>query len=195
VNEAANCSISDAAKYLGIMIGPGGTRKSWDAPTKKYVSRVQMIRSAANGLCQSLVDYNTYAIPVLMHVAKFEHPPLKTLQAENKALQTLTAGPWNAIPADLMMQLKDIGYTAEAPSIYNISRTLMYQMVERYPVFDRCVSMIDEARDEDDRVFRTKTESMAQTGAHLFDEEEFVRNERNHNAQAHTDECPVQCKH
>jgi hypothetical protein len=152
VCDAKNCEISGMAKYLGIMVGPESACISWRGPTAKYLERTRMIRTAGNGLCQSLADYKIYAVSVLSHVAQFEYAPAETMKAEAKALQMMAAGPWNAINKELMIQLTDIGYAIEAPSIDFTARAAMFRFANQSRVFSKCIKMMEEARRDDDDV-------------------------------------------
>ena len=159
VQAAKDFMISGTAKYLGVLVGPESACLSWKAPTAKYLERVKLIRAAGNGLCQSIVDYKMYAVSVLSHVAQFEFAPKETLKTETRALQMLTAGPWNAINKELMLQLTDIGYTTEAPSISNLARAAMFRFCSRSKAFQTCIDMIEQVRrDDDDVVFVPRLE-------------------------------------
>ena len=65
--------------------------------------------------------------------ASFIHPDHSTLKQESKALQLLTNGPFNAIPKDLLYNLKQVGLPAQAHSLRTTSlasrsRNALYRM-------------------------------------------------------------------
>ncbi len=82
-----------SGKLLGFMIGPGSTQESWLAPTTKFSQRLTEWPWPFLGLFLSMRIYNTFILPRLLFIAQLEHPPDTTIQAENKAQNTLAAGP------------------------------------------------------------------------------------------------------
>ena len=90
------------AKYVGTMIGPDGNIHRWRAPRKKFIQRVLKINASTKSLVERLCDFKIYAISVLSSIGPVFAPDKATLKAENHALQCTTAGPYNAIPSNLL---------------------------------------------------------------------------------------------
>jgi hypothetical protein len=86
---------------------------------------------------------------------------------ENRALQMLTAGPWNAINKDLLMQLTDIGYKVEAASIMTMSKAAMFRFTHQSNVFFKCVDMIERAKKDDDDVILSPALAKWHRNAHI----------------------------
>ena len=146
------CTISNFAKYLGIMIGPDAAGKSWVAPTKKYVERVHAVRNLGLGFCRAVSNYQIHAVSVLQFVAQFEEVPPETLKAEMRSSQLLVAGPWNAIPLDMMHQFKDLGNQVELPCLKHISRAAMYRAAVQSATYWKMDGLLDQALESDDRL-------------------------------------------
>ena len=73
------------------------------------------------------------AFPTLAWKASFIQPDTTTLQQESKALQLLTNGPYNALPNNLLYNLRQIGLPAQAHSLRTTSlaartRNALYTM-------------------------------------------------------------------
>ena len=58
-------TISTAAKYLGIWVGPGSMDKSWDSMLHKYNQRVEVITSMGLGHFLSAMAYRVLAVSCL----------------------------------------------------------------------------------------------------------------------------------
>ena len=116
-----------------MYIGPGSTAQQFTQPLHKFHKSVSHIRSLGLGLLPSIPLYNQQAFPILSWKASFIHPDHSTLKQESKALQLLTNGPFNAIPNDLLHNLKQIGLPAQAHSLRTTSlasrsRNALYTM-------------------------------------------------------------------
>ena len=61
------------------------------------------------------------AISKLSYVASFLHPNCAAIRSENRALQLLCRGPWNAIPPNLLKSIKSIGMPAQATDLLSLS--------------------------------------------------------------------------
>ena len=61
------------------------------------------------------------AIAKLSYVASFLPPSSDILKAENRALQTLCRGPWNAIPPKLLKSTRQIGMPSQATDLTFLS--------------------------------------------------------------------------
>ena len=79
-----------------------------------YLATTRFIASLDCGLMIKISLYNMLAIAKMSYVASFLPPNKDALKAENRALQTLCRGPWNAIPPALLKSVKQIGMPAQA---------------------------------------------------------------------------------
>lgn len=128
-----NATFTDAVLYLGLLIGPGATQKQYATPLRKFHTAVSHIRSLNPGLAPSIPLYSQQAFPILSWKSSFIHPDHNTLQQEARSLQLLTNGPYNAIPNNLLYNLKQIGLPAQAHSLRTTSiasrtRNALYTM-------------------------------------------------------------------
>ena len=63
-------TIAEAAKYLGMYLGPGGRQLSWDAPIKKFLTRASQWGKLGVGLLMSIKAYRVYIASVLLFVGQ-----------------------------------------------------------------------------------------------------------------------------
>ena len=69
---------------------------------EKFIQRVLKINASTKSLVETLCDFKIYAISVLSFTGSVCAPDKATLKAEGHALQCTTAGPYNAIPSNLI---------------------------------------------------------------------------------------------
>ena len=89
----AQSQICRAARYLGVVLGPGHTDESYVGPLKRFTAAVADIRKAQLGLVRSIASYNMLASSKLGFVAAFFPPPVAALRVVREGLQRITAGP------------------------------------------------------------------------------------------------------
>ena len=98
----SNVQLEYYAKYLGFMIGPDSSCRSWKDPTEKYQQRATTWTNLHLGLHCTAVSYNTFALPVLTYIAQLGMPPPEVLEAEHNTLLKMAPGPTAWItPSDL----------------------------------------------------------------------------------------------
>jgi hypothetical protein len=110
-----------AIKYLGIQVGLDCHSSNWENVISDYLSTSRFIASLDCGLLTKLSLYNMIAISKLSYVASFIPPNPAALRAENRALQLLCRGPWNAIPPALLKSVKAIGIPVQAVDLRILS--------------------------------------------------------------------------
>ena len=110
-----------AIKYLGIFVGVDCLQENWNAVLCDYIATSRFISSLDCGLMTKISLYNMLAISKLSYVASFLPPNKDALKAENRALQTLCRGPWNAIPPSLLKSVKQIGMPTQATDLTALS--------------------------------------------------------------------------
>ena len=81
------------AKYVGTVIGPEGHLHRWTARREKFIQRTGKTNGTSKNLVERLVDFK-----ILGCISAPDEATLK----EAHALQCTTAGPYNAIPTDLL---------------------------------------------------------------------------------------------
>ena len=104
----ANMQIASYAKYLGFFIGPGARDLSWNAPAQKYEERCREVRARGLGLVASAHFYNQLCITVLSFIGQLSYAPRRVLSLESKMVQTLAAGPYNALTPPLLQNLDSV---------------------------------------------------------------------------------------
>ena len=111
----------EAIKYLGIFLGNDSIRANWTPVIHEYLATSKFIASLDCGLLTKISLYNMLSISKLSFVASFFAPNKDALCAENRALQLLARGPWNAIPANMLKHVKQIGMPAQATDLRLLS--------------------------------------------------------------------------
>ena len=119
--QLSNVKFTDSILYLGMYIGPGAHKHQYTLPLQKFNQSIAHIRSLGLGLLPSIPLYNQQSFPILTWKSSFMHPDTTALRNESKALQLLTNGPYNAIPTNLLHNLKQIGLPAQAHSLRTTS--------------------------------------------------------------------------
>ena len=84
VHMFQDMQINDHAKFLGIMVGPGGNADRWTAP--RNIFRVfARIRASFQGSVQRLVSFKSYALSIPTFVGSMAEPDTKTMNEETNA--------------------------------------------------------------------------------------------------------------
>ena len=120
-NSVSLDQFRSAIKYLGILIGTDCLDENWEQVLCDYLATSRFISSLDCGLLTKISLYNMLAIAKLSYVASFLPPNSAALKAENKALQCLCRGPWNAIPPNLLKSVKQIGMPSQAVDLTVLS--------------------------------------------------------------------------
>ena len=106
--EWSQAQVTQYSKYLGIMVGPGKSSRSWDAPLNKFDSRVPAWSSLPVGLFRNAQNYNIFVFSCLMFVAQIEDIPEVAWEAERKALRKFSPGPGNWVQNRDLFHLKSL---------------------------------------------------------------------------------------
>ena len=101
-------------KYLGVFLGFNVHDLNWSGPVRSFINVVKVISFLECGVLTKIALYNMLAISKLGYVATFFAPTASVFKAEDRALQLLLKGPWNAIPGRIMKNLKQFGFPIEA---------------------------------------------------------------------------------
>ena len=112
---------SSTIKYLGMFLGPECADINWDHVLCDFLVTARFISSLDCGLLTKISLYNMLAISKLSYVASFLPPNVSVLKAENRALQLLCRGPWNAIPPSLLKSVRAIGMPSQATDLTVLS--------------------------------------------------------------------------
>ena len=103
----ATVTITRAARYLGVVIGPDSEDTFWDQALRKYSDRARQWGQVEMGLQFSLIAYHTYVLPTLGFLLQFRRPSEAVLKAELKALRALLPGPANWFTLEDASYFKD----------------------------------------------------------------------------------------
>eukprot|EP00973_Karenia_brevis_P063364 8807284-Karenia_brevis.AAC.1 len=87
----AQFSITAAAKYLGIWLGPSSQVHSWNEPVTEFVNRVHTISDSHVAPSLGVCTYNMKAVPTLTYPAQFLPPPPDTTKLEKYAFVKLSS--------------------------------------------------------------------------------------------------------
>ena len=108
VPEWGGIQVATAAKYLGIFVGPGKGRQSWEGPLAKYLQRASQWGALGLGLSMTLRAYAIYIATVLLFVAQFEEMPQDFGSFETRACRKLFPGPTCWISTSVLKGLRSI---------------------------------------------------------------------------------------
>ena len=86
------------------------------------------INASTKSLVERLCDFKIYAIAVLSFIRSVCAPDKATLKAETDALQCTTAGPYNAIPSNLLGVGSVCGLGPDLVGIHSISLAARYRV-------------------------------------------------------------------
>ena len=134
------------AKYVGTMIGPDGYIHRWTAPGKKFIQRVLKINTLTKSLVERLCEIKIYAISVLSFISSVCAPDKATLKAENHVLQCTTAGPYNAIPSNLLGVGSVCGLGPDLVGIHSLSLAARYRVAACSTTLRQGLQTIQTAR-------------------------------------------------
>ena len=96
-------------KYLGFVIRPATSDRSWNAPMCKYARRVASWDHRRCNLLWNILYYNSFVVSTLVFVAQLELPTTEILEAEQAALRKFMPGPGNWISFEDMENLHYFG--------------------------------------------------------------------------------------
>ena len=105
----ADFQITDAAKYLGVYLGPKAALHNWKAPLAKFHAVCSHIASSGESAAANLMQYNKKAIPVLQYPAQIFPPPPTIKQIEIAALNKVMHLATNSITHGSIITLKANG--------------------------------------------------------------------------------------
>ena len=120
------------AKYVGTMIGPVGYLHHWTAP-RKFLCSVMKINASTKSLAERLCDFKISSDKA-------------TFEAENRALQCTTAGPYNAILSTLLGVGSVCGLGPDLVGIHSISLAARYRTAECSSTLNQGLKKIQAAR-------------------------------------------------
>lgn len=101
--------VSDFAKYLGVLLGPGVERERWKAQAARFRQRVAIVASFCTSAFQAIVPYDVLAFSVLRYVMMFYRVPGWFLTAERAALARIMSAPMNAMTTEPLAHLDELG--------------------------------------------------------------------------------------
>ena len=88
---------------------------------ENFIQRVLKINASTKSLVERLCDFKIYAISVLSFIGSVCAPDKPTLKAENHALQLSTAGPYHAVPSNLLGVGSICGLGPDLVGVHSIS--------------------------------------------------------------------------
>ena len=106
LQEADRMEVTDHAKYLGVLVGPGGVEHFWEAPILqmwKVVEKWSRINLGVHWRCKV---YNMFAVSILQFYLQLFGMAEDLLAAERRALARVFSGPGNWISKDILKGLK-----------------------------------------------------------------------------------------
>ena len=113
---------------------------------EKIIQRVLKINASTKSLVERLCDFKICAISVLSFIGSVCAPDKATLKAENHALQCTTAGPYNAIPSNLLGVGSICGLGPDLVGIHSISLAARYRVAACSTTLSQGLDKIQTAR-------------------------------------------------
>jgi hypothetical protein len=146
----AACSISSAAKYLGIIVGPAADSLQWAPVEHKVLSRAAEASFCGSGLIDKVIHFKIHGTSTVVYKAQFADPSSSMLSAYRKAEQRLTAAPWMALAPDILHALVPLGLPAGLVDIQMLATAAKLRLVASSATFWEAVNTIDSALASDD---------------------------------------------
>ena len=103
-------AIADAAKYLGVFVGPGKKELSWEGPLAKVVRRAKQWAALGLGMFMTIKAYGVYMLSVMMFVGQLTALPCNFQEIEDKICRILFPGPHKWITADVLRNLDAVSF-------------------------------------------------------------------------------------
>ena len=113
---------------------------------EKIIQRVLKINAFTKSLVERLCDFKIYAISVLSFIGSVCAHDKATRKAETHALQCTTAGPYNAIPSNLLGVGSVCGLGPDPVGIHSISLAARCRAAACSTTLNQGVEKIQAAR-------------------------------------------------
>ena len=124
--ESREMKVVKFAKYVGTMIGPEGHNHRWKAPRKKFIQRAKNNESSKS-LVEDCATSRSMLFSALVDIGSISAPYEATFKGEAHALQCSTAGPYNAIPTNLLCVGSVCGLGPDLVGTYSVSLAARYR--------------------------------------------------------------------
>ena len=147
-------SISLAAKYLGIVMGPGRGEQSWEKPIRKFLDRSRAWGAMGGGMHLNIRAYQIYIATVLSFVGQLDNLPREWGQHEAQACRLLFKGPTGWMTPGCLRAAKHLGLPAELPDLRVVTLAAKCR-VHRYENAKAGGLNATERAEELERVVRT----------------------------------------
>ena len=141
--EFREMQIVKHAKHVGTMIGPDGHIHRWTAHWKNHPAHVED-QCFNQKTCGSTLKI--YAILVLSFSGSVCAHDKATLKGETQALQCTTAGPYNAIPFNLLGECSVCGLGLDLVGIHSIGLEVRYRAAACSTTLDQGIGKIQAYR-------------------------------------------------
>ena len=115
-------------------------------PSSLVRNRELKINASTKSLVERLCDFKLYAISELSFIGSVCAPEKATLKAEKHALQCTTAGPYHAIPSDLLGVGSTCGLGLDLVGIHSISLAARYRVAACSTTLTQGLEKIQTAR-------------------------------------------------
>ena len=138
-----------AAKYLGFALGPGSVMLAWSEPLAKCRRAAMCIRLEKLGLTRSVLLFNQRAASTLAFVAQLLSPTHTVVRRFHAITQMITAAPCHAIPARLLVQLRDVGSSVEIVDLRTLSLAARFRLARRSAEVQQIFDSVEAARQGD----------------------------------------------
>ena len=125
-----NFQVSDAAKYLGIYVGPNAGSKQWIEQQDKWLSRTCKIASLGAAVADSVALYRQRGITVLSYLAQFFPLPRLLIAKEASVLNRLLRLPGQALRRQDFFSLEAFG-GPNVPSVQALSFAAMLRFAAK----------------------------------------------------------------
>jgi hypothetical protein len=150
VKALAGCIVSNFAKYLGVLLGPGAAAKQWEPVACKVLVRAADACFTSSGIVAKLRHFRLHGTSTVMFKAQFVPLNGTMRHAYRKAEQRLTGSPWMALPPDLLHALVALGLPAELPDIDTLATAAQLRVVASSGSFWACLAEVEAALNSDD---------------------------------------------
>ena len=146
--SAEQAAFATAAKYLGVMVGPGALEKQWIEVRPKMKTNARSLKHLAFGPIANLQWYNRVVSSLASHIGQFVEPDSSMIRTETATMAIATAGPCGALPAAVLSNLRVLGCSASYNSIMRTSVAARFRVSCTSPAFETLERLHHEADHE-----------------------------------------------
>ena len=140
----------DAAKLLGVWVGPDAGDRTWLEVRSRVARRLREIKSLHLGIASAAVLFNSIAFATAGYVISIVKRDAATRRWFNRSFQLLTAAPIYAFPNEVLVGLDKCGVSVAVKHFSSAASAAMFRAAASSIVLHDAVSAIGVNFNPDD---------------------------------------------